>query len=227
MIIESACNIAPLKLPDYPDWENGREEEFSRVIASNCEMILSGLGVPYPHRFIQVEVRYSPTTSERCDIVIDNSKISNFPLELSHKEYVECKFFRTNRTGGNSSNLAGSLWKDFRKVISQGNGFPYSIVLCEKKYKNVLPSSGIHQSCIDKCFDISSASSFSLWEKFNFDFTKDNPFELTASAGHLEIQVIRSFTEAFTLKFGLEERLYRIFIFKLYSKDSSCQAFEF
>lgn len=227
MIIESACNIAPLKLPDYPDWENGREEEFSRVIASNCELVLSGIGVPYPHRFVQVEVRYSPMSSERCDIVIDDSKISNFPSELSHKEYVESKFFRTNQTGGNSSNLAGSLWRDFRKVLSKGNGFPYSIVLCEKNYKNVLPGSGIHQPCVDKCFDITAVSSFSLWEKYSFDLSKDYPFELASSVGQTEIKVIRSFTESFKLKFGPAERLYRIFIFKLYSKESSCQAFEF
>jgi hypothetical protein len=227
MIIETACAIAPLKLLDYSDWEGRREEEFSRVLAANAEMVLDGLGVPYPHRFVQVESKYEPAGAERCDVVIDNSMLAlPFP-ELLHKEHVECKFFRQNITGGNASNLAGSLWMDFRKVLSKGLDFPYVVVLCESEYTKVLPSTGIHADCVRLCFDPTSPAKFNIWDLKSLDQTKDDPFELTPSPVAINIQVVRRFTEPFPLKFGSDIRLYRISSFRLYVDSKSCKAFEF
>ena len=227
MVIESACHIAPLKLPDYPDWANRREEEFSRVLASNCEMVLSGLGIPYPHKTVQIEVPYRPGSSDRCDIVVDNSTIPNFPSELSHKEYIECKFFRKNLTGGNTSNLAGSLWQDFRKLLSNGSGFQYSVVLCERNLRSVLPTTGLHKKCVDRCFDVNSPTSFSLWEKYSFDPSKDYPFETNSTPGQDEVRVLRNLTDTFLLKFAEEVRPYRIYIFRLYSQGRSSPGYVF
>ncbi len=227
MIIESACHLVKLKLIERKDCTHLREEEFSYLTAATCESILNSLGLPFPYRIVQVEALY-PESSERCDFSIDNSSFNLPYAEFNHTTYAECKFFRKNKTGGNQTNLAHSLWKDFRKVIVRGKGFPYSIVLCEKDYKKVLPNAGIHGNVVDKCFNPNSETQFSLWDNQGLSPTNNRPFQLIQNnATDIEIKVSRSFTEPFPLMFKKETKLFRIYIFKLFSKNHCCKAFEF
>ena len=139
MIIEAACSLIPVQLSNYKGWEKKREEELSRILAGNSEMILRELGVRNPRDCVEVEVRNAVEDIHRCDIVIDNAMLNLRQSELNHKEYIEVKYFRSNPDSGNKTNLAKSLWTDFRKVITNGTGFPYSVVLCEDDFANVLP----------------------------------------------------------------------------------------
>ena len=88
----------------------------------------------------------------------------------------------------------------------------------------------LHASCVNRCFDITSPTAFTLWDSHALDPAINSPFEVIAMAGAIEVKVIRSCTETFPLRFGAEARLYRVFTFRLFvdtDQVKSCRGFEF
>jgi hypothetical protein len=222
MIIEAAVNLAPLVLTQKESYQGIREEDFSNLLSDCCRMALSG--VDLPRGMVNVEVYYH-NSALRCDLVIDDTKLPFQDVNLSHKEYVECKYFR--ETVGNPLSNCEGLWRDFRKVLKSAS-FAYSVVLCEDNYLPQFETGNHdHDICVDRCFNLKNPSYFKLWEPGNFAVNSKIPFSTVRGKLTKVLQVKRYTTEAFPIRFENDMRIYRIYLFYLYVEGKTCRQYEF
>jgi len=229
MIIESAVEAAIPRLMQKDDCEKLREEEISSLLAKGSELVLSDLGVPNHTKFVQVEKLYPENNNSngiRADIFIDKDAIVNFGIqtsELYHHIWIECKYLRHSVASWDIKKLI----TDIRKLLNNGDGLAYLIVLMHSKLED---HNQENQNLIDiqnVLLSMDKKSVESLFEiKENIEKDEDLP-GIENSEGYSEVKLRRNFSDVFPLKFGSDTRYYNFVTLKIFSQNLTKQGYDF